>query len=403
MTKILLLAGNVDVTKKVKALPGHQVVVVGLDGIGHVAGLGGTENLLALDRTQMPEIVILGDQIPEGEALSIAQSLDTKFPGIELMLIAKANTELAIRAMRVGIREIMEPAIGEDELKVLFHRAGESVSSRLKPHVGGAAPRVVEKSRIVVIASPKGGVGKSTIAVNLAVALAAQAPMETVLVDLDVQFGDAATLLDLKPTHSIADAIDTAASADTLILKTFLTLHPSGLYVLCGADSPTVGDKVTSADIKRLLHQLASQFRNVIVDTSAGLREATLAALEEANLVILVSSMEVSSIRALRREIDVLTELKLLPESRQVVLNFSDRRSGLAVKDVETVLGMPVDVVLPRSAAVPIAGNRGEPFILKKRGGPMAKSMQSLVKLLESEASKEAWVYGRNRRSTDRP
>jgi pilus assembly protein CpaE len=391
MTNILVLAANADLTRQIQAIPGHTVVLVGREQVDHITRLDGAESVLGLDPENMPAIVILGDEIPVGEALSIAQNLDTDFPAVELMLIAKADTELALRAMRVGVREIAEPTIAGDELKVLLHRASGNVSNRLKSHLGGGdGPDLVRDSRVIVIASPKGGVGKSTIAANLAIALAATAPMETVLVDLDVQFGDAASLLNLQPTHSIADAFGTTAALDTLILKTFLTVHPAGFYVLCGSESPTFSDKVSGAHIKRLLHQLSAQFRNVIVDTSAGLNEHTLAALEAASEVILVSSMDVSSIRSVRKAVEVLSELNLLPMSRHVVLNFADRRSGLSVRDVEAVIGMPVDVAFPRSADVPVCGNRGEPFMLKKRGGPIAKSMNVLVGRLNGDLGKQS-------------
>ena len=387
MTNILILAANADLTGLIQSIPGHKVATTERVDVDHFARPDGLKGILGPDASGMPEIVIVGDELPVGEALSVAQIIDNGLPGVELMLVADADTELALRAMRVGVREIVSPTISQDEIKVLLHRVGNNVSSRLKPHLGADTTATVEKSRVIVVASPKGGVGKSTIAVNLAVGLAASAPMETVLVDLDVQFGDVATLLNLKPTHSIADAFGTSAALDTLILKTFLTVHSAGFYVLCGADSPTAGDQVSAAHVKRLLNQLSAQFTNVIVDTAAGLSEHTLAALEEANDVILVSSMDVSSIRSLRKEIDVLTELNLLPSSRQIVLNFEDRRSGLVVRDVEAVIGMPVDVVIPRSTDVPLAGNQGEPLVLVKRNGPVTKAMKKLVARLGDEDS----------------
>jgi pilus assembly protein CpaE len=396
MTHILVLAANPDLTRVVESIPDHHVKSLARTEVDQFARQAGVDALSTRGGEPLPDVVIIGDEIPTGEALSIAQIFDGTVPDIELMLVAEVDADLALRAMRVGIREIVSPNIAQDDLKVLLHRAGASVSNRMKPFIGGDGAAIGE-SRIIVVASPKGGVGKSTIAVNLAVALAAEHPMQAVLVDLDVQFGDVATLLDLKPTHTIADAFGTSAALDTLILKTFLTVHSAGFYVLCGADSPTVGDQVSSSHVTRLLTQLSSQFAHVIVDTSAGLSEHTLAALEVANDVVLVSSMDVSSIRSLRREVDVLSELSLLPSSRHVLLNFADRSSGLAVRDVEEVVGMPVDVVVPRSADVPLAGNRGEPFMLKKRGGPINKSIQALADRMTTDQAKESWLSKRRK------
>lgn len=388
MTSILLLAVNSSLAKRIRAIPGHQIRSLDRDESESVTSSQVMSEFFGLGAENAPEIVIIGDDIPVGEALSLAQTFDNSVPDVELMLIVEADTEIALRAMRVGVREIVPPTIDGDELKVLLHRVVSNASTRLAPNLSLTGTRPVETSRVTVIASPKGGVGKSTIAVNLAVVLAQDAPMGTVLVDLDIQFGDAASLLDLKPTHSIVDAFGKSAR-DNLILKTFLTVHSAGFYVLCGSESPTASDKASAADVKQLLNQLSTQFRHVVVDTAAGLNEHTLAALEESDDVVFVSSMDVSSIRALRKEIDVLTELKLIPLSRHVVLNFVDRRSGLVVRDVEAVIGMPVNIVLPRSPDVLLAGNRGEPIILKKRGGPTAKAIRKLAIRLRQDNSNE--------------
>ena len=106
--------------------------------------------------------------------------------------------------------------------------------------------------RVITIASPKGGVGKTT-ARQPAAALTAAAPQSTVLVDLDVQFGDVASALSMVPEYTLPDVVRGPASEDTMVLKTFLTQHPSGLYAVCGAESPAAGDTVRGEDVTRLL------------------------------------------------------------------------------------------------------------------------------------------------------
>lgn len=389
MSRILLLAVDPALASRIESFPDHQVASIDRDQFNGISELDGLSRLIGVDAEYVPDVVMFGEGIPLGETLSIAQALDSAFPDVELVLVAEPDTELVLRAMRAGIRDVVPPNISQDDLKVLLHRAVGNVSNRVKVREQVAAPEPVDRNRLIVVASPKGGVGKSTIAANMSVALARAHPMEVVLVDLDLQFGDAATILNLKPKHTLADAFGSAAALDTLILKTFLTVHTAGFYVLCGAESPTVSDTVSAAQVKHLLVQLSAQFRYVVVDTGAGLDEMTLAALEESNEVVLVSSMDVASIRALRKEIDVLSELGLLPTSRHVALNFADRRSGLSVRDVEAVIGLPVDRVIPRSQDVPLAGNRGEPLMLKKRGGPVPKAIRGLVERIHLDEAKE--------------
>ena len=154
------------------------------------------------------------------------------------------------------------------------------------------------------------------------------------LVDLDVQFGDCASALGLTPEYTLPDAVHGPASEDTMVLKTFLTQHPSGLFAVCGAESPAAGDTVRGEDVTRLLASLAREFRYVVVDTAPGLSEQTLAALDRATDVVMLTSMDVPGVRGLRKELDVLRELAMIPAGRHVVMNFADPKGGLSVRDV---------------------------------------------------------------------
>lgn len=402
MTNILVLAGTAAITRRISALTGHDVVAIDKEIVEKHARASDVGTLLTRDLGMAPEIVVLGDAMPIQEALAVGALIDRVLPGAELMLISEPDADTALNAMRAGVRELISPTVTDDELLTLFHRVSDNLSSRLKPHLAPNVVSDIAQSTVVVVISPKGGVGKSTIATNLAVGLGRRAPMHVVLVDLDVQFGDTATLLDLTPTHSIADAFGTAAAMDTLILKTFLTPHPGGFYVLAGDDSPTVGDHVRSADVKRLLEQLSSQFRYVVVDTGAGLSEHTLAALEVADEAVVVSSMDVTSIRAVRKELDVLGELSLLPSGRHIVLNFSDRNAGLTVRDVESVIGAPVAVIIPRSPEVTVAGNRGESLMMAKKPGRVAKVISTLVETIFADEAADKDVMSRADKKADK-
>jgi pilus assembly protein CpaE len=167
-----------------------------------------------------------------------------------------------------------------------------------------------------------------------------------------------------------------------------LTVHPAGFHVLCGADSPAATDEVTGPQIVRLLTQLATQFRFVLVDTAGGLTEPTLAALEVTDDVVMVSTMDVACVRGVRKAVELLNHLGLLPASRVLTLNLASNQTGLKVKDIEAAVGLPVDVVIARSSEVQLAANHGVPLMLqKKRGGPFVKSIRALMAHLENLGS----------------
>ncbi len=227
--------------------------------------------------------------------------------------------------------------------------------------------------------SPKGGVGKTTIATNIAVGLGKIAPMGVVIVDLDLQFGDVASGLLLDPAHTITDAVSGAASQDSMVLKTYLTLHSANIYALCGPRNPVEMDKITAAHVTNLLTQLRHEFQYVIIDTAPGLGEHVLAALEQATDAVWVCGMDVPSIRGLRTGFHILNELGLLPESRHVVLNMADSKGGLSVPDVEATIGVPVDVAIPRSRTLPFSTNKGVPILQDNRRDVAVKGLRQLV------------------------
>ena len=327
---------------------------------------------------ELPDVLLVGPHAPAPEVLTLASRLDVQSPGIAVVLMAEPSPQMWQAAMRAGIRDLLDPAADVDDIRAAVERAAQAAAGRrrvLRP----AAETERYAGRVITIASPKGGVGKTTVSTNLAIGLTAAAPQSTVLVDLDVQFGDVASALSLVPEYTLPDAVHGPASEDTMVLKTFLTQHPSGLYAVCGAESPAAGDTVTGEDVTRLLASLAREFRYVIVDTAPGLSEQTLAALDRASDVVMLTSMDVPGVRGLRKELDVLRELAMIPAGRHVVLNFADPKGGLSVRDVETTIGTGVDVVLPRSKHVPASTNRGVPILQSHRRDPMAKEMQRLV------------------------
>jgi pilus assembly protein CpaE len=327
---------------------------------------------------ELPDVLVIGPGAPVQEALSLAERLDVQCPGISVVLLAPPSPDLWQAAMRAGVRELLPPDLDQAALGAALERAASLATGRrrvLRP----ADETARYTGRVITVASPKGGVGKTTVATNLAIGLTSSAPQSTVLVDLDVQFGDVASALNLAPEYSLVDAAHGPASEDTIVLKTFLTQHPSGLFAVCGAENPAAGDTVTGADVSRLLAALSREFRYVVVDTAPGLSEQTLAALDRATDVVMLSSMDVPGVRGLRKELDVLRELCMIPAGRHVVMNFADPKGGLSVRDVETTIGTGVDVVLPRSKAAPASTNAGVPLLQSGQRDPMTKELRRLV------------------------
>ncbi len=237
----------------------------------------------------------------------------------------------------------------------------------------------LRQPKIITVISPKGGSGKTAVASNLAVALAQRCPGRVVAVDLDLQFGDLATALSLTPEYTLAQ-LSRTAQIDATTVKLFLTLHETGLFVLAAANDPAEADSITPAHISSILPLLAKTFDFVIVDTPAGLDERTLAAIERATDLLLVSSLDVTSIRSLKKAIDALDHLGI-PAARHFVLNRADAKVGLDPSDAEKAIGMKIACAIPSTRAIPLSLNLGKPVVVSEPRSPVARQLQQLVQL----------------------
>lgn len=325
------------------------------------------------------EVLILGPGMPSDLALALAGEFDAEFPEVVVLLAAQPDPGFVLSALRAGVRDLLEPDADVAVIVALLDRAVTSATRRRRTGPREQASAEHAAGRVIAVVSPKGGVGKTTVASNLAIGLARSAPHGTVLVDLDVQFGDVGSALAITPEHSVYDAVHGPARRDTMVLKTFLSAHPSGLYALCAPDSPDGVEELTGGDIAHLLRQLASQYRFIVVDTAPGLSDHTLAALDQATDFVFVSGPDVPGIRGLRKELEVLAELGLHPLKRHMVLNGADFRAGVSLRDVESALGTNVDVVIPRSRAVALSTNQGTPLLYGTVRGPATRALQKLL------------------------
>lgn len=379
MSRFVLITPNVDFDHRM------QLAVAGMHGSLQVFQADylpdGPQEFLRQLVGEPPEVLILGPGLPEEGALKLAAVMDLQYPEISVILAVPETTEVVLQAMRSGVRDLLDPAADPDSIRVMLERASLAAAGRRR----GLAPGTSEHAdhgaggRVIAVMSPKGGVGKTTVATNLAVGLGKSAPMSVVIVDLDLQFGDVASGLLLDPEHTITDAVVGAASQDSMVLKTYLTVHPAGIYALCAPRNPVEMDRISGEHVARLINQLREEFHYIVVDTAPGLGEHVLATLEQATDAVWICGMDVPSIRGLKTGFQILAELDLLPEKRHVVLNMTDRRGGLTLQDIEATVGAPVDIALPRSRTLPFSTNKGVPILQDGSRDPAAKGLRQLV------------------------
>ena len=379
MARLALVTPEAGFERAVRAVAGDE------------AGRQWREEYLRIDPTKVvahvaatgAPVAVLGPGLPPATALALADAFDRERPDLCVVLVADPSPELVREALRAGVRDVVAPAAGRAELAQVLSRAA-ATAERRQARAEAAAP--ARATHVVTVLSPKGGTGKTAVATNLAVGLAARRPGQVALVDLDLQFGDVATALGLSPRQGLGDVAACPGPLTATMVKVFLSPHPSGLYALCAPPTPAEGDSVTGEHVAQAVGLLAGEFATVVVDTGAGLSEHALAAVELSSDLVLVSTPEVTSVRSLRKALDALDELGLAAARRHLVVNRADARGGLALADLEAVMAMACDVQVGGSPSVPDSMNLGSPVIESEPRSAVARQLARLVDAVAGDA-----------------
>ncbi len=232
---------------------------------------------------------------------------------------------------------------------------------------------------LITVFSTKGGVGKSLVATNIAAAIADEGH-RVCIVDLDIHCGDVAIMLQLTPVHSLADLSQLSGQIDASGVESLLTEHSERLAVL--AAPVHLGSPVPSEPIGSLLETLKGMFDVVVVDTSGMFDDYVLPALDHSDLVVLVGTLDIPSLKGLKLAVGTLDLLNLPREKWRLVLNRADAKVGLSAGEFEETLGLKADVSLPSSRDVLTAVNRGETIVRANRGHQVSKALATFARSL---------------------
>ena len=314
---------------------------------------------------------------------------DSASADVELHKMVTRHLGLPEAPMRTATSAKAEAVPAVPEAKTAAERLAAAI-----PNDDSEPIKAAVQPRVIVVMCPKGGVGKTTISTNLAVALAQRAPLDTLIVDFDSQFGDVASVLNLNAPHTLEDAFTESGVQSNLVVKGLLNSFQDNLLVLAGSDSPAALEKITSSQESQLLKQLSNDYLYVVVDTGSGLTDETLAALEIATDVLFVTTMDISAVKALRRAIDLLDRIDLLPRNRHLVVNMVEPGTGLEVEDISRAMRMPVDAVVPRSVEIALSINLGKPVADSRQQGELANAVRGLVVKLAGGSASESGRKG---------
>lgn len=319
-------------------------------------------------------LVVIGPEVPAESAYELAEQLRVDSPGAGVVLL-RHRLEVAVlaQALRSGVRDVVQ-ADDQGALAEAVRRS-ESLSAQL----GAAASEQGFAGHVVTVFSAKGGVGKTTIAVNAAAYLATSGA-KTLLVDLDLMFGDVGICLQLPPTTSIMDLVAMSGHLDAQGLRSVVESHePTGMDVLVAPHDPADADRVPADLVSELIRIARTQYDYIVLDMPPSMPEHVLGAFDLSDLLVLVSTLDIPAIKNLRLAINTLDVLGAPQQNRLLVLNRADLKVGLSAKDVEAALQYPISLGLPNALSVPAGANRGVVLAVDDMKDPFAAALREFV------------------------
>ena len=347
-----------------------------------------------------PDVVLMDINMPDMDGIAATEAIRARHPIVQVVILSVQNDQNYMRrAMLAGARDFLtKPPMG-DELISAIRRAGAMAQSERsksavvqQPSVAmGGAPGVSfgygPKGKIVTIYSPKGGVGCTTLAVNLAITLHND-DTRVALVDANLQFGDVAVFVNEQGKNTIADLAPRAEELDPEIVEEVMLKHAaSGLHILAAPSRPEYADKITSGQLSKVLEYLRQLYSYVVVDTSAYLTEHTLAAIDVSDLIILVTSQDIPSIKNSRLFLDLLQTMGIERDRVLFTMNRFDRRINITPDRVAENLKQEISSVIPLDEQTVVkAVNRGVPFVLEGKNQPAGRGILSLAENVRAKA-----------------
>jgi pilus assembly protein CpaE len=354
-----------------------RALEVETDGIGWVQSATAAEEAL-INGDSPIDVLVLSPEVKEPDALGLAEFVGRSAPGTAIVMVRDHTWNgLLPAAMRAGIRDVVDLTQGSEELRDAVERAiswaqnlrSADMREQLSPN---------ERGRIISVFSSKGGTGKTFLTTNLASAIAEVTGQDTAVVDLDFDMGDVFTYFGTEPSSNIVDLmlLGEGGSRDEIRAQgRKLGDHLWGY----GAPSDPTAETPAGEQIGKFLRAIRSAFTYVVVDASVDYSDSALVCFDLSDDICLITGLDVVGVKHLSKALDTLLAIGLPRTRFRVVLNRAGSKVGLDAADVERVMKIQVDAMLPSSVLVPMSLNKGRPVVLEEPSSDVAGAVRSLA------------------------
>ena len=329
---------------------------------------------------RVSDLFILEMEGDRGKTFAQIQAIVTTSPSTEIFLTsAQTDSAVLLEALRAGVKEFIPQPIQRAELEDALRRFKERHKER--------RPATAKRGKLITVIGSKGGVGTTTIAVNLAVSFCqANSDRSVALVDLNPQFGDAALFLDVTPTRTMGDVAKNLERLDETFLMSILYKHPSGLHVLPSVDAVEEIGMLTPEAVEKTLELLQTMFDYIVIDGGDSLADTTLATLNISPTVFLVGTLTLPVLRNTKRLLTILAHLNYPIDHVNIIVNRYEKHTEVSVRDMEEVLGRKASWMIPNDYFTTMnAINKGQPLSTIAGRADITKSFKKLAQALSTE------------------
>jgi pilus assembly protein CpaE len=392
-----------------------DIDIVGTASNGHEA--------IEQAKSLRPDIVLMDINMPDMDGITTSQEIGQVAPTCQvIMMSVQSEADYLRRSMLAGAMDFLTKPFTSEELTSSIRRvysmgASRRASMPVTPavgeaeHIGRMAPSGGPSpvGKLLVIFSPKGGTGCSTVATNLAIALGQVTSKKVALLDASLQFGDISVLLNLQGNRSIADAAAQMDQLDSVLMSAILSPHPSGIQVLAAPATPEMSETISTEDLKSVLNFLQADFDYVVIDTWSYLDDTVLAAMDLADRILIVMTPEIPSIKSTKQFFEVAEALSFPLGKIDLILNKVFPRDGIRPEQLEGSIKHEIRTQLIFDArSIRQATNQGLPIVIGDPHNPLSESFVALaeqeVMLLEPQPEEQpeeeaAPAVGRARRA----
>jgi len=362
-----------DVTEALRARPEDVNWVQSVDNFGpHFK-----------EQRGQTELVIISPEVDHDRALEIARTVNASAPPTATVLVRTSPLNGSMQdAMRAGVRDVVDLSDQSHSLRASLEQAmawSNTVRSAANGHK-------VQSGRVISVFSSKGGAGKTFLASNLAVAASQMLDHEVALVDLELGMGDVFSYFGMEAQHSFQDLLALGSDADRETIHKIGSRLSNNLVGFGSSSDPSIHPPTSDA-VSRSLQALRETFGHVVLDMSPEYSDMGLAALDSSDVICLITQLDVVGVKHLAKALETLSTIGVPHEKFRIVLNRADSKVGIEASDVERVLKIKVDALVPSSRLVPASLNNGKPVVLAEPKSDVSRSIRSFADQLFGEFS----------------